>query len=822
MKPSPSLVIAALLGSVAGFASAATSQPPAQTASVSAPAEPLSLWFDKPAAFAHDKKTCPVAAGTEKAINEDTCPYCAFQSTRGFQLGSGAPAFVEGLPIGNGRLGATDLGGVYEERLVLNESTVWSGSPTAGAKPDAWKVLSEIRQQLFAGGAGILEADRLLQKHFNHPEQQPQFGTYGVLCDLRLIFKEKTGSYSDYQRALNLRTGVVTTRYTRDGVHFTREVVASKDAEVILMRLKTERPGALDFTASLRRQERATVRADGQGFVLAGRLDSGVRDLPGLSFQARLGLQTKGGKVSASDQGLEVQAADEVTLMISGGTDMFDKNYAQRVRNQLESALGQDFDSIAAKAAADHQALMDRCSLNLPASTNAGLPSPERMKAAVTTPDPAFAALYFQYARHLMISGSRADSPLPLNLQGIWADTCNCPWDGDYHFNINLQMNYWPAEVTGLSECHLPLMRYLKLLARRGAATAKSHYGPDTPGWTCFVSGNPWGYTDTACINAAAGPGSAAWLTQHIWTHYQFTRDEAFLQEYYPVMREASRFLVAALVKDPQQGYLTYAPSSSPELRRYIAGLPLLPNGRKPDSFFCTGSAYDMETSRALLQQTLSATAVLKTDAELAMQIHSALENLAPTRIDAEGGIMEFGGEIAGEDPGHYHLSHLFGLYPGSRFTPDHPEFYQAALKSLKRRGGAGTAWGRGWRIACWARAGDGDQCERFIRDVYEASFPNLWSSTCGLFQIDCNFGACAGMAEMLLQSHAGEIELLPALPKAWPTGKVTGLHARGGFTVDIEWKDGKVSSYRIVSCTPRDVKIRVNDETKNITTEKI
>ncbi|MEN9359179.1 MAG: hypothetical protein RL095_714 [Verrucomicrobiota bacterium] len=732
-----------------------------------------------------------------------------------------ATAFAEGLPVGNGRLGATDLGGVTTERIVVNESTVWSGSRIKIENTESWKQLPEIRAKLFAGGAAILEADQLLQKHFNSPLRS-QFGSYGTLCDLRLDFKD-VGEYSNYQRSLDLKTGLVTTRYTQNGVHFTRELIASKDAELILLRLKADRPGALHFTASLQRQAQARVHANGQELILDGQLDSGARNQPGLRFQARLGIHAKGGKVKPLADTMEIVAADEVTLILSAGTDMFDPGFQKVVSSRMAAGLARSFEVIASQAKADHQNLMDRCSLDLPASANASMPTPARMKAAISTPDPAFAALYFQYARHLMISGSRANSPVPLNLQGIWADTLKCPWDGDYHLNINLQMNYWPAEITNLSECHMPLMRYLQDLAREGSATAKAYYGPDTPGWTCFISSNPWVFTPSVCINAAAGPGSGAWIAQHIWNRYEFTLDKTFLKEYYPVMREASRFLIAIMVKDPHSGRLTYAPSSSPEQRRFIDGMAALPNGRRPNSFFCTGAAYDIETSRELLLQTLKAAKVLKTDAELSSQIHAALDKLAPTGLDEEGCILEFGSGVVGDDPGHYHLSHLTGLYPGAAFSPEQPKLFQAAVKSLGKRGGAGTAWGKAWRIGCWARAADGEKCERFIREVYGDSSPNLWSKTCGYFQIDCNLGACAGMAEMLLQSHQGFIDLLPALPKSWAKqGSFKGLRARGGHTVDCAWKDGRVISYRITSPEPTSLKVRINGEVKTLHSERI
>ena len=537
-----------------------------------------------------------------------------------------------------------------------------------------------------------------------------------------------------YRRDLDLMQGVAHTQYQRKGVAFTRDLLVSKPDEVIALHLKADKPGSLSFTAALVRRHdatvrveqdprsapratanwyagRATTRADGGLQVLEGQLPFNKPDGggEGMRFTALLGASVKGGKVSATNDGLAVDGADEVTLIVSAGTDWKDKEFAKLARQRLDAALAKPFDAIREAAVADHRRFMERCQLTLPEGPNSKLPTPDRVKAAETASDPALAALYFQFGRHLVVSGSRPDSQLPTNLQGIWAEEYDTPWRGDFHSNINLQMNYWPAEPANLSDCHLPLLRFIQSVAKEGEKTAKAYF--NAPGWMANHTQNPWYDTAPSFLPACIGPTCGAWLAQHVWLHYEFTQDKAFLREYYPILRGASQFMQAVLVEDPKTHQLVVVPSNSPENSYAYTDR----DGKRQTTALCIGATFDQQITRDLLKNTAAAARILGIDEEFAKSLDATRAKLAPTRVNADGRIMEWQEDFEETEVHHRHCSHLWGLCPGSEINPSTPELYRGARLSLERRGDASTGWSMAWKANFWARLHDGDRGETAV-----------------------------------------------------------------------------------------------------------
>jgi alpha-L-fucosidase 2 len=743
-----------------------------------------------------------------------------------------ASEWEQALPVGNGRLGAMVFGEIATERIQFNEETLWSGGPYDPVQEGAHAGLPEIQRLLFEGDFAKAH-DLFGRTMMGVPYEQMKYQPFG---NVYLYFDghdfEGDDTVTDYRRQLDLDTGIAATSYVVDGVTFTREVYSSAVDQVIVVHLTASEPGAISFSANLHGVRNVAHSNYGTGYFRMDGIAPNQLRLTGKSstylgiegqmrYEARVDAQTEGGRSWVDYRTLHVEGADSATLLIAAATNHVNykdvsANPQARVAAYLDAATDRDESAMRADHLEEHRQWFRRVSIDFEGDpTLRELPTDERIARLEEGEDPSLAALYYQFGRYLLIASSRPGTQ-PANLQGIWQDRPNPSWDSKYTININLPMNYWLADSGNLSEMNGPLWMFAQEVAEAGTSTAREHWNAD--GWvlhqntdlfrsTTPMDGPSWG----------AWPVGGAWVMTNLSDHYRFTEDREFLEEMYPVLKGQVEFLLDILVEHPDNGWLVTAPSNSPENFPAWEG-----NGRFFDEVtglylkartIAVGPTMDMQIIREVFGSFSELAALLGRDEGLAREATDAASKLAPNQIGQHGQLMEWIEDYDEVEPWHRHLSHLWGLYPGSEITPDQtPEMAAASAISIERRGTGGCGWSYGWKMGLWARLyAPGPALHEFKRHLIDSSHPNFFSKCGRTLQVDGTFGATASMAEMLLQSHQGELHLLPALPLQWGTGSVKGLRARGNVEVDMTWENHRLTSVTLHAGSDGPILIRAS-----------
>lgn len=710
-----------------------------------------------------------------------------------------AKKWEEALPLGNSRIGAMVYGIPQREEIQLNEETIWGGSPYRNNNPEALEALPQVRKLVFEGKSR--EAGQLINRTFFTKTHGMPFQTAGSV----IMNFPGHEDYNNYYRELDIDRAVATTRYTVEGVQYTREVFSSFADDVVMMRITSSQKGTLNFSLEYTNPAKHTIFNKGNVLVLEGQ-GTDHEGIPGaVRYQTHTLVKNKDGQVNATDHQITVSNATSVVVYISLSTNFINyksvgANYAEKAAQILADATKKKYEQAIKAHTQIYSKQFNRLKLHLGEVAGASkMPTIQRIQQFKENQDPALVTLLFQFGRYLLISSSQPGGQ-PANLQGIWCNSLKPAWDSKYTININTEMNYWPAEVTNLSETHEPLFQLIKELNESGRETAKTLYGAD--GWVAHHNTDIWRVTSPIdYASSGMWPSGGAWLCQHLWEHYLFTGDKKFLAEIYPVLKGSADFFMTSLVEHPQHKWMVVSPSVSPE------------NG--PISAGCT---MDNQLVFDVLTRTAQAARILEKDNDYQFKLLSMAEKLPPMQIGKHSQLQEWLEDRDNPKSEHRHVSHLYGLYPGNQISPyKHPELFEAARNSLIYRGDMATGWSIGWKVNLWARLQDGNHAYKIINNMLTLAekdnpegrtYPNMFTAH-PPFQIDGNFGLTAGVAEMLIQSHDGAVHILPALPEQWKNGSVSGIVARGGFEIAMNWEDGKISEIKVLSKIGGNLRLR-------------